>query len=99
MTDTITFYRSIVSQVTQFIATVEQMQLISDRIGADSAMSAALAASAATGGRADLTTASFDNLKVVIDLVTTLLAAQNGGNVPVAINTGGTVKLGFYKIM
>jgi len=27
------------------------------------------------------------------------LNSINGGNVPVSVNTGGTVKLGFYKII
>lgn len=89
----------IVNTVQNFTLAFEQLKLISDRIGADSAISTALAATAQSGPRKDLQTADFDNLKVVIDLVSTLMAAQNNGNVPVAINTGGAVKLGFYKVL
>ena len=51
MTDTITFYRNIISQVTQFTQAWENLLLVADRIAADSSLSGKLAASAQAGGR------------------------------------------------
>jgi hypothetical protein len=78
---------------------LQDMKSISDRIGADTALSGEAANAAKAAGRSDLVAADFDNLKVCIDLMQDLLNAVNGGNVPVSVNTGGTVKLGFYKII
>ncbi len=99
MTDTAAFLTLCVSTTQAFNRAYEDMKSISDRIGADSALSSATAAMAQATGRKELSAADFDNLKVCIDLLGTLLNASNGGNVPVAVNTGGTVKLGFYKML
>lgn len=99
MSDTTVFFNNILAWVRRYAEDLENLKQISDRIGADSAMATNLAAAATKAGRTDLVAADFDNLKVVIDLESTLLNAINGGNVPVSINTGGTVKLGYYRIM
>jgi hypothetical protein len=93
MTDTTTFYRTIIGQVSQFVAITDEMRLISDRIGADSSLSSKLAASAQAGGRTDLTVADFDNLKAAIDAIDTLLNSNSPSvNAP-------TVKLPFYVVL
>jgi hypothetical protein len=99
MTDTTAFLNLCITATQKFNQTYEDLKSISDRIGADSALSTNTATAASKTGRSELVAADFDNLKTVIDLLTTLLNASNGGNVPVTINTGGTVKLGFYKIL
>ena len=99
MTDASSFFLTCVGVCRAMNENLQDMKSISDRIGADTALSGEAAAAAATAGRTDLVAADFDNLKVCIDLMQTLLNAINGGNVPVSVNTGGTVKLGFYKII
>jgi hypothetical protein len=99
MTDTTAFLNLCVSTVQQFNKTLGDLRSISDRIASDSSLSTATAAKAAGTGRSELTAADFDNLKVVIDLVDTLLDKTNGQTVSVNVNTGGTVKLGFYKMI
>jgi hypothetical protein len=99
MTDTTTFLNFCVLTCQNFNRTLEDLKSISDRIAADSALSTNTAATAQKTSRTDLTAASFDNLKVCIDLVTTVLNSTNGSNVSVAVNTGGTVKLGFYQMI
>ena len=99
MTDATSFFQTCVGVCRVMSQNLEDLRQISDRIGADSALSGEAAAAAATAGRTDLKAADFDNLKVCIDLLQELLAAVNGDSVPVSVNTGGTVKLGFYKII
>ncbi len=99
MTDTTAFLDTIVRVAQNFNQILEDMKSISDRIGSDSNLSTATAVAAAAGPRKELVAADFDNLKVAIDLLQTLLAASNGGNVPVTINTGGKVVLAFYKVL
>lgn len=99
MTDTITFYRTVVSQATNFIQAYTILKASMDRIAADSNLSTSAAAAAVAGGRADLTAAKFDNLQAATALVTSLLNAQTGGNVTVTINTGGKVVLAFNDMM
>ena len=99
MTDTTAFLNFCVSSCQTFNKNLEDLKSISDRIAADSALSTNTAAAASKTGRSELVAADFDNLKVCIDLVVNLLNAINGGNVPVSVNTGGTVKLGFYKMI
>lgn len=99
MTDATAFLNLCVATSQQFNRVLEDLKSISDRISADTALSTATALAAQGTGRKELTAADFDNLKVVIDLLGTLLNATNGGNVPVAVNTGGTVKLGFYRMI
>jgi hypothetical protein len=99
MTDASSFFQTCVGVCRVMNENLQDMKSISDRIGADTSLSSKAAAAAGTAGRSDLTAADFDNLKVCIDLLQNLLNAVNGGNVPVSVNTGGTVKLGFYKII
>ena len=99
MTDASSFFQTCVGVCRVMSQNLEDLRSISDRIGADSALSGEAANAAKTAGRGDLAAADFDNLKVCIDLMQNLLNAVNGGNVPVSVNTGGTVKLGFYKII
>ena len=99
MTDALSFFQTCVGVCRVMNQNLEDLKSLSDRIGADTALSAAAADAAAKAGRTDLAAADFDNLKVCIDHLQSLLNAVNGGNVPVNINTGGTVKLGFYKII
>jgi hypothetical protein len=93
MTDTTTFYRLIIAQVNQFVQAYENILLLSDRISADSSLSAALAASANAGGRTDLTTASFDDLNNAVKSVQTRLNSNDS-----SVNAA-TVKLPFYKVI
>ena len=93
MTDTNTMFRIIVANTNTFIAAYEQMALISDRISADSSLSAALAQAANLGGRSDLNTASFDNLNNAIKSVQTRLNTNDP-----TVNAA-TVKLPFYEVV
>jgi hypothetical protein len=93
MTDSPTFFRTIVSAVAGFTNAAEQLRLVSDRIGADSSLSASLATAAQAAGRTDLNTASFDNLKAAIDSIQTRL------NTADATVNAATVKLPFYQIL
>jgi len=93
MTDTATMFRLIVAQTNSFINAYEDLLLISDRISADSSLSAALAASANAGGRTDLTTASFDNLNAAIKSIQTRLNTNDP-----TVNAA-TVKLPLYQII
>ena len=99
MTDASSFFQTCVGVCRVMSQNLEDLRSISDRIGADSALSGEAANAAKTAGRGDLTAADFDNLKVCIDHLQSLLNAVNGDTVPVSVNTGGTVKLGFYKII
>ena len=99
MTDAASFFSTCVGVCRVMNENLEDLKSLSDRIGADTALSAAAANAAKAAGRTDLSAADFDNLKVCIDHLQSLLNAINGGTVPVNINTGGTVKLGFYKII
>ena len=99
MTDASSFFQTCVGVCRVMNENLVALRSISDRIGADSALSTEAANAAKNAGRSDLTAADFDNLKVCIDLLQELLAAVNGDSVPVSVNTGGTVKLGFYKII
>ncbi len=93
MTDAVTFYRTIISQVTQFVGIWEDLQLISARIGADSSLSTAAATAAQAGGRADLMTADFDNIKAAIDSISTRLNSNDP-----SVNSA-TVRLPFFKML
>ena len=99
MTDATSFFQTCVGVCRTMNQNLEDLKSLSDRIGADTTLSTAAANAAKAAGRTDLSAADFDNLKVCIDHLQNLLNAINGGNVPVNINTGGTVKLGFYKII
>lgn len=94
MTDSVTFYKTTITQVTQFVQIWENLKLIADRITADSFLSGQAATAAQAGGRSDLTAANFDNLKAAIAVVETLLENTNG-----SVNSGGAVWLAFYKMM
>lgn len=94
MTDTISFYRNLVAQTNQFVQAWEAIKLMHERIASDSTLSTKAATSAQANGRTDLTAADFDNLKSAVDVVQTLLDSTN-----VAVNTGGTVKLAFFKLL
>lgn len=99
MTDYTSFLNFCVSKTQAFVNDLEDMKTISDRIAADSSLSTNTALAAQNTGRKELTAADFDNLKVCIDLMVSLLNASNGQSVPVVENTGGMVKLGFYKMI
>lgn len=94
MTDTVTFYRSLVSQTNQFVQAWEALKLMHDRLLADSFLPGQAATSAQASGRTDLTAADFDNVKNAVTVVQTLLDSTNA-----AVNTGGSVKLAFYKML
>lgn len=94
MTDATNFYRTLISNVTQLISALESCKLMADRITADSAMSTKAAAAAQTGGRSDLAAADFDNFNAAIQVLETLLNNANA-----SVNTGGSVRLAFYKLM
>jgi hypothetical protein len=93
MTDATTFYRLIIGQTNTFVTAYENMLLISDRISADTSLSAALAQAANAGGRTDLTTASFDNLNAAIKSVQTRLNTND------PLVNAATVKLPFYEVI
>lgn len=94
MTDTVNFYRTLVANTAQFVQAWESLKLMSDRIGADSYLSGQAATSAQAAGRTDLTAAEFDNFKAATDLLTALLNSNS-----TQVNTGGSVKLAFYKLL
>lgn len=99
MTDTTAFLNFCVTTSQSFNRILEDLRSISDRIAADTALSSATAQAAQATSRKELTAADFDNLKVCIDLVGALLAAKNNDTVSVVVNTGGSVKLGFYRMI
>lgn len=94
MTDSRTMLGQIVSQTQAFISAFEAIELMADRINADSTLSAALAAAAANSSRGDLTAANFDNFKLATQQLRTMLETPNA-NVP----TGGEMVLAYYQIM
>ena len=79
MADPTTFYRNTVSTVGQFIKTLDDLRVLSDRIANDSALVNEAAAAAETGGRPDLSVEDFNNLKTAIDQV---LFTFNSGTPP-----------------
>ena len=99
MTDTTVFFRAVVAQATQFTKALEDLKLLADRIGADSALSGKTATAAQAGGRADLTAADFDNFKIATDLLTSLLNTTAGQSITNQVNTGGKAVLAFYKLL
>jgi hypothetical protein len=99
MSDAVAATSLCINAANQFNTVYASLKSVSDRIAADSYLSSQMADAAKKMNRPDLTEADFDNLKVCIDLLTDLLNALNGENVPVVVNTGGAVKLGFYKMI
>lgn len=95
MTDTTSLLNTIIGAVNSFNNNLETFKSLSDRIGADSGLSAALAAKSPSVGRSDLTTADFDNLKAAIDALVSLLNDVGSSH---SVNTA-TVKLAFYKVI
>lgn len=94
MTDTRTFLGQVVAQTTNFVQAFEQLKLLADRISADSALSVNTAAAAQSAGRTDLSAADFDNFNSAMQLLETTLT-----NSSTSVNTGGSVRLAFYKII
>lgn len=94
MTDTRTFLQQLILGVNNFTLALEQCKLLADRIQADSLLSTNTAAAAQNSGRTDLSTADFDNFNSAMQLLETTL---NGTNA--SVNTGGSVRLAFYKII
>lgn len=94
MTNSATFLQQLVVGINNWVLAYEQLVLLADRIAADSSSATNLAAAAATGGRTDLAIADFDNFNSAMQLLETTL---NGTNV--SVNTGGSVRLAFYKIL
>lgn len=94
MTDTRTMVSLIVAQTQQFITAFENIELMADRIAADSTLSTALAASASSIGRTDLTAASFDNFRLATQQIRTMLESPNA-----SVPTGGEMVLAYYAIM
>ena len=99
MTDATNMLQLLTEQIKQFNYAQSQMRLLADRIASDSTLSTQLYEAAQAGNRKDLAVADFDNFKVAVDMVTNMLNALTGASVPVDINTGGAVKLAFYKIV
>jgi hypothetical protein len=96
--DAASLLTEITSVVQNFNLSVERLQNISARIGADNLLSATLAALPAATTR-NLATANFDDLKTCIDLLTSLLGKTNGQTVTATQNTGGTVQLAFFRML
>ena len=61
MSDPINFYRLFINNINTFIAALEQLNLMQDRMAQDSGLAAAAAAAAQASGRSDLTAADFTN--------------------------------------
>ncbi len=93
MTDSTTFYRAVINGVTQFLNNYEALVMQMDRIASDSTLSTQAAQAAQKGGRADLTTADFDNFKAAVTVLQTLMNSHNPD-----VNTD-TVKLAFYNLL
>jgi hypothetical protein len=91
-------FNQTVQQVSLFVNALENLKLISDRIGADSSLSAALATSAGSAGRSDLSTGDFDNLKAAIDCIASLLDSNTTGFTAPSVNAA-TVRLPFYTLI
>lgn len=98
MTDATAFLNFCVTTTQNFNRVYEDLKSISDRIGADSALSNATATAAQATSRKELQTQDFDNLKACIDLLSALLNTSQNGTVTATANVA-TVKLGFYKIL
>lgn len=96
MTDTRAYLQQLILGVNNFLLAFEQCKLLADRIAADSNLSTATAQSAQTQipARTDLSAADFDNFNAAMQL---LEATLNGTNA--SVNTGGSVRLAFYKII
>ena len=96
MTDATNFTRQLVMQVGAFVNAYEDLKLMANRIASDTALSglAATAAQTSNPPRKDLSAADFDNFKSAMDVLEALLGSSNP-----SVNTGGTVRLAFYKLM
>lgn len=94
MTNSTGFLQQLVVGINNFVLAYEQCKLLSDRIAADSASATNLGTAASATGRSDLSTADFDNFNSAMQLLETTL---NGTNA--SVNTGGSVRLAFYKIL
>jgi hypothetical protein len=77
MSDPINFYRTMVGTVGQAIINLQQLQTLADRISQDSSLAGRAATAAQASGRADLTTADFDN---AVSAINQLLFTFNSGN-------------------
>lgn len=94
MTDSRTFLQQLIVGINNFVLAYEQCVLLADRISADSASATNLAAAATGQGRTDLAIADFDNFQTAMALLETTLNSTSA-----QVNTGGTVRLAFYKII
>ncbi len=99
MTDAIVGYKNLIAQTNQFVQAFEALKLFSDRVGADTSLSTAFAAAAATTGRSDLSAANFDNFKRAVDVVTALLESTASQTTTNDVNTGGKAVLAFYQLL
>lgn len=79
MADATAFYRTMASDVGQFLTALDKLRVISDRIGGDDTLAIAAAAAAATGGRPDIVAQDIINAKSAIDQ---LLFTFNSGAPP-----------------
>jgi len=93
MTDTTLFFRNVAARVADFINTLDDVKLLADMIATDSFLSGQAATAAQASNRKDLTAADFDNFNAAVQLLTTTLNSINP-----SVNTGGAVKLAFYKM-
>jgi hypothetical protein len=94
MTDTRSFFKAVVDGSNAFVAAVETLELLADRISADTALSTNTAATATASGRADLSAANFDNFKLAVQQIKALMDNTNAG-----VPNGGTLKLSFYQLI
>lgn len=94
MTDATSFVRQATLQVAVFVNAYEDLRLLANRIASDSFLSAQAATSAQAINRKDLAAADFDNLNSAIGVIEALLASTSP-----SVNTGGSVRLAFYKLM
>jgi hypothetical protein len=94
MTDATNFYKQLVLQVGAFVNAYEDLKLMANRISSDSALSGQASTAAQITTRKDLSAADFDNFNAAIGVIEALLNASNP-----AVNTGGSVRLAFYKLL
>lgn len=88
MSDATGFYRACINRVTELVTVLEDLETISNRIVEDSSLAGRAATAAQAAGRADLTTASFDDMKAAIDQI---LFTFNSG--------APTTRSKFYKLL
>lgn len=97
MTDKVALIRKIQDVASNFNFTLGELKSIRDRIGAESTLATQLAAAATPA--LGLTAANFDDFKIFVDLLESLMSKSTGQTVSVSIGTGGHVELAWQRML